>query len=84
MLRLLLMFYECCLIVSNTAPILFVTVLLGSNGDTHQSIKRPVSVVALQIYRLFSSNIYRRVVCKRNISTANRLHNVAVEYEIKN
>lgn len=31
--------YECCLIVSNTAAILFVSVPLGSNGDTQQPVK---------------------------------------------
>lgn len=44
--------YECCLIVSNTATILFVNVPLGSNGDTQQSVERTV-----QIYPLFIANI---------------------------
>lgn len=35
--------YECCLIVSNTATILFVNVPLGSSGDTKQSIRGSVS-----------------------------------------
>jgi len=40
MLRFLLMFMN----VSNTAPILFVNVPLGSSGDTQQSIRSPVSL----------------------------------------
>lgn len=50
---------------SSTATILFVNVPLGSNGDTHQSIKSPV--FKLQIDPLFITNIYRKDVCNGNI-----------------
>lgn len=67
--------YECCLIVPNTATILFVNVPLGSNGDTHQSMESPVS--------FSKSYSFKGGMCAMEYS-ANRIYDVVIKYEINN
>lgn len=56
--------YECCLIVSNTATILFVNVPLGSSGDTQQSV-------------FIHYNHLKKGCAQWEYSVANRIHNVS-------
>lgn len=72
--------YKCCLTVFNKATILFVNVLLGFNGDTHQSIRNPFKYPDLSF--IYWDFYYYYYFLKSNVYNGNRIYMSLVFYFI--